>query len=91
MATDKATSKMYKKNYSIKAVPTSTITICGTKYKVTSVLFHDGPVMHEGHYTSMLRYGRSSWIFASDTKTDKKSWPRNAKGSYIFFLEQIRK
>lgn len=91
MAFNKDTSELSKTNFSIKAVPSTTITVCGEKFKVKSALFHHGRTIFKGHYTSLLRSGTSSWILVDDTKIEKKSWPRNAKDSYMFFLEKTKK
>ncbi|XP_043271252.1 uncharacterized protein [Venturia canescens] len=39
-----------------------------------------------GHYTCMIRHGRSSWISVDDATIEKRTWPVNAKDSYMFFL-----
>lgn len=91
MSVHKETSQLSKIEYSIKGVPSTTIAICGQKYKVKSAIFHHGQTIFEGHYTSMLRVGTSSWILADDAKIQKKSWPRNAKKSYMFFLEHTKR
>lgn len=90
LAFNENTLQLSKINCSNKAIPTSTITVCGQKYKVKSALFHCGQHIYKGHYTSMLRYGTSSWILVDDTKVEKKNWPQNAKDSYMFFLEKIK-
>ena len=74
-----------KINYSIKALPTTSITVCGKTYEVKRALFHHGHNVYEGRYTSMLRSGTTSWISVDYDKIQKKSSPRNAKNTYTFF------
>lgn len=90
MSVNKESLKLSKNNFSIKGVPSAVVTVCGKKYKVNSAIFHHGRTIFEGHYTSMLRAG-PSWICVNDSKVEKKSWPRNAKNSYVYFLEQTKK
>lgn len=69
---DKNTLQFSKISYNIKTVPTTTISLCGKKYKVRSAVFHDGVDFYGGHYTSMLRFCLTSWILVDDVKVEKK-------------------
>ena len=78
-------------NNRINAVPTSNITINKKRYKVISVIFHEGEEMNRGHYTCILRIDKKSeWYCCNDMEVIKKKWPKGAQGAYILFLEQIK-
>lgn len=82
--------KLLKHKLNIRAVPTTKVLIAGQFYKVMSAIFHHGPCINNGYYTSMCREGNSNvWIEAYDTQVKKRQWPKNAKNIYIIFLRKI--
>lgn len=85
---DSKSSKRSKKQCKIKAVPSSKIKLCGQTFKVISAIFYYGGNDNSGHYTCMIRQGRSTWINADDTTIEKKTWPVNANNAYMLFLSR---
>lgn len=82
--------KLLKHKLNIRAIPTTKVLIAGQFYKVMSAIFHHGPCINNGYYTSMCREGNSNvWIEAYDTQVKKRQWPKNAKNIYIIFLRKI--
>lgn len=71
----------------IKGITSAILHIGGYNYKVISAIFHTG-TLEGGHYTSMLKQ-KTSWLWMNDAVVQKKSWPRNAKGAYVFFTKTI--
>ncbi|KAK0167673.1 hypothetical protein PV328_012446 [Microctonus aethiopoides] len=82
--------KMMKTNkIHLRAVPTTKVLVAGQSYKVMNAIFHHGPSIEEGHYTSICRDGTSNgWIEVDDTNIRKTSWPRNAKNVCMLFLRK---
>lgn len=74
----------------LRAVPTTKVSIGGQLYKVMNAIFHHGSSSASGHYTSICREGKSDWIEANDAQIRKTHWPRGATDVCILFMEKIK-
>ena len=66
----------------------SNIYIGNKIYKVTNAIFHYGPNIDSGHYTTMIKQN-NTWFTVEDSKISKSHWPKCSKDMYIIFLEEI--
>ena len=80
--------KKSNSKYNIKNVSSSTFSIQGHQFKVSSAIFHHGLLKKEGHYTSRIK-NKKNWILANDSNIIlKEKWARNSKKVYVLFAEK---
>lgn len=84
---DKKNIKQKSSKWKLKAVPTTTVDICGDSYSVNSAVLHCNNESTD-HYTALLRDRRTEWIHVDDANITKMRWPRNSKDVLLLFLER---
>ena len=77
--------------FSLKDPINDTLLIGGKKFKVSSIILHEGGdgTINSGHCVNLLRYN-DSWVRTSDSQIKKMySWSTNRGQPYLFFLEKV--